>query len=77
MRAEKWKLVNGHIHRLSETFNDGRDAALHARNLRSENHVFVTRLSDGQWAVYFRPQVEAGEDDMSDVYEVYKDEREQ
>ena len=54
MTLEKWRLVGGHIYRLSEVFTNGKDAILHARLLKEYRSVFVSRTDDGRWAVYWK-----------------------
>lgn len=58
MTIEKWRLVGGHVYRLSEVFANGRDAVLHARLIKEHRSVFVSRTNDGQWAVYWKAKSE-------------------
>ena len=58
MTIEKWCLVGGQIYRLSEIFESGRDAVLHARLLKEHRSVFVSRTDDGRWAVYWKAKTE-------------------
>ena len=58
MTIEKWRLVGGQIYRLSEVFENGRDAVLHARILKEYRSVFVSRTNDGRWAVYWKAKAE-------------------
>ena len=58
MTIEKWRLVGGQIYRLSEVFENSRDAILHARLLKEYRSVFVSRTDDGQWAVYWKTKEE-------------------
>ena len=54
MTIEKWRLVGGHVYRLSEVFANGKDAIHHARLLKEYRSVFVSRTDDGRWAVYWK-----------------------
>jgi hypothetical protein len=58
MTIEKWRLVGGQIYRLSEVFDNGRDAVLHARMLKEYRSVFVSRTKDARWAVYWKAKAE-------------------
>ena len=58
MTIEKWRLVGGQIYRLSDVFENGRDAILHARILKEYRSVFVSRTDDDRWAVYWKAKVE-------------------
>ena len=61
MTSEKWRLIGGQIYRLSEVFESGREAILHARLLKEYRSVFISRTVDGRWAVYWKTKV----DDLS------------
>lgn len=54
MMKEKWKLVGGNIYRLAQVFNEMIDAISLAREMKENNHVFISKTSDDQWAVYWR-----------------------
>ena len=54
--AEKWKLVNRKVYRLSEVFNESEDAVAHGKELKKDHWVFLTKTTDGKWAVYYRPK---------------------
>nr|KXH72699.1 MAG: hypothetical protein AM325_01345 [Candidatus Thorarchaeota archaeon SMTZ1-45] len=56
MKKEKWKLVGGRVYRLVEVFDNILDATLQARELKENNHVFLSKLEKNQWAVYHRPK---------------------
>lgn len=58
MTIEKWRLVGGQIYRLSDVFENGQDAILHARLLKEYRSVFVSRTDDGRWAVYWKVKAE-------------------
>lgn len=55
--ADKWKLVEGKVYRLLETFVEGKDAVARAREAKEENYVFISKENDGTWAVYYRPRL--------------------
>ncbi|MFW9973698.1 MAG: hypothetical protein ACFFDQ_00320 [Candidatus Thorarchaeota archaeon] len=56
MKKEKWKLVGGRVYRLVEVFDNILDATLLARELKENNHVFLSKLEKNLWAVYHRPK---------------------
>ncbi|TFF87004.1 hypothetical protein EU519_00115 [Candidatus Thorarchaeota archaeon] len=60
MTAQKWKLIGGHVYRLSAVFDSGHDAVVHARELREDRDVIISKTKDEQWAVYWRrtPDIE-------------------
>jgi hypothetical protein len=56
MKKEKWKLVGGRVYRLAEVFDNMYDAALRAKELKEENRVFLSKVDNKRWAVYYRPK---------------------
>ena len=53
-QIESYRFVAGHIYKLAESFNNPQKAVELAKQMRDENHVFVTKTSCGSWAVYWR-----------------------
>jgi hypothetical protein len=53
--AEKWKLVQGQVYKLAGVFVSGSAAIAHARTLKDKLLVFISKLSEDEWAVYWRP----------------------
>lgn len=51
---KKWRLVGGQVYRLADTFADCLLAMKHAKTLKKEKHVVLTKLGNGNWAVYWR-----------------------
>jgi hypothetical protein len=56
MKKEKWKLVGGRVYRLAEVFDNMYDAALKAKELKEKNRVFLSKVDNKRWAVYYRPK---------------------
>jgi hypothetical protein len=56
MKKEKWKLVGGRVYRLVKIFDNLLDATLNARELKENNHVFLSKTEKNEWAVYYRPK---------------------
>ncbi|TFG35038.1 hypothetical protein EU527_00095 [Candidatus Thorarchaeota archaeon] len=54
MMKEKWKLVGGNVYRLAQTFDEMIDAITLAREMKEDHHVFISKTTNGQWAVYWR-----------------------
>jgi hypothetical protein len=52
--TEKWRLVGGKIYRLASVFVDPREAIALAKELRTDNRVFIAKVPDKKWAVYWR-----------------------
>jgi hypothetical protein len=61
MSEVKWKLVGGRIYRLADIFDDLADAVSLARKLKEQNHVFLSRITNNRWAVYWRTRSPAVE----------------
>ena len=53
-KVDVYRLVGGHIYKLAKSFKNPKDAIELAKELREENHVFVTKTEDGLWATYWR-----------------------
>ncbi|MDF1537336.1 MAG: hypothetical protein P1Q69_00310 [Candidatus Thorarchaeota archaeon] len=58
MNEKKWRYIGGHLYRLSEVFDSGRDTVLLARTLKQDRCVVISKTDSGQWAVYWRARVE-------------------
>ena len=56
MKKEKWKLVGGRVYRLADIFDNMYDAAQRAKELKENNRVFLSKVDQSRWAVYFRPK---------------------
>jgi hypothetical protein len=56
MKKEKWKLVGGRVYRLADIFDNMYDAALRAKELKENNRVFLSKVDQSRWAVYYRPK---------------------
>ncbi|NHI90398.1 MAG: hypothetical protein EAX87_12815 [Candidatus Thorarchaeota archaeon] len=56
MKKEKWKLVGGRVYRLAEIFDSMLDAKRRLRELKENNHVFLSKVDKNLWAVYYRPK---------------------
>ena len=56
MKKEKWKLVGGRVYRLAAIFDKMYDASLRAKELKENNRVFLSKIDQKRWAVYFRPK---------------------
>jgi hypothetical protein len=56
MKKEKWKLVGGRVYRLAEIFDSMLDAKRRIRELKENNHVFLSKVDKNLWAVYYRPK---------------------
>jgi hypothetical protein len=56
MKKEKWKLVGGRVYRLVNIFDNMDDAALKAKELKENNRVFLSKIDQHRWAVYYRPK---------------------
>ncbi|MFX1481926.1 MAG: hypothetical protein ACFFCP_01925 [Promethearchaeota archaeon] len=56
MKIEKWKLVGGRVYRLVEVFDKMIDAVVRARELKENNRVFLSKINDTHWAIYYRPK---------------------
>ena len=56
MKKEKWKLVGGRVYRLADIFDNMYDAAQRAKELKENNRVFLSKIDQSRWAVYFRPK---------------------
>ena len=56
MKIEKWKLVGGRVYRLAEVFDMIVAATTRARELKENNRVFLSKINDDRWAVYYRPK---------------------
>ena len=54
MIKEKWKLVGGSVYRLADSFEQMIDAINLARTMKENHHVFISKTSEGFWAVYWR-----------------------
>jgi hypothetical protein len=54
MTGKKWKLVGGRVYRLAKVFDNLLDAITLAREMKEKNHVFLSKISTHQWAVYWR-----------------------
>ena len=54
MMKEKWKLVGGNIYRFAQSFEDMIDATNLAREMKENHLVFISKTSEGHWAVYWR-----------------------
>ena len=65
---KKWRLVGGQIYRLADVFDDCLLAMQHARTLKKERHVILTKTGDSRWAVYWRSK----EDKLECPPELYK-----
>ncbi len=51
---EKWKLVGGNVYRLAQAFDEMVDAIALAREMKEMHFVFISKTTEGQWAVYWR-----------------------
>ncbi|MHA1905775.1 MAG: hypothetical protein ACW98Y_00650 [Candidatus Thorarchaeota archaeon] len=58
MTEKKWRYIGGHLYRLSDVFDSGRDAVLLARTLKQDRCVVISKTPDGRWAVYWRARVD-------------------
>ena len=58
MIARKWRLVEGHVFKLSRTFDNCIDALDHARIMNRKHHAVLLKVGDDEWAVYWRPKDE-------------------
>ncbi|MFW9849054.1 MAG: hypothetical protein ACFFF4_07935 [Candidatus Thorarchaeota archaeon] len=58
MTEKKWRYIGGHLYRLSDVFDNGRDAVLLARMLKQDRCVVISKTPDGRWAVYWRARVD-------------------
>jgi hypothetical protein len=58
MRAEKWRFIGGKVYRLGGVFTSSHEAIKAAKTLSSENHVHLSRDTDGSWLVYWRSREE-------------------
>ncbi|TFG06461.1 hypothetical protein EU538_10205 [Candidatus Thorarchaeota archaeon] len=58
MIAPKWKLIAGNVYQLSAVFDNDQDAIIHARNLRENRKIMISKTPRGTWAVYWRPKPE-------------------
>jgi hypothetical protein len=57
--AEKeLRYIGSHLYRLSDIFDNGRDAAHLARTLKQDRCVVISKTPDGRWAVYWRARVD-------------------
>jgi hypothetical protein len=56
MKKDKWKLVGGRVYRLADIFDNMYDAAQKAKELKENNRVFLSKIDQSRWAVYFRPK---------------------
>ena len=65
---KKWRLIGGQIYRLADTFENCLLARQHAKTLKKDKHVILTKLGDRNWAVYWR----AREDQPDCPPELYK-----
>lgn len=54
MMKEKWKLVGGNVYRLAQSFEDMIDAINLARKMKETCLVFISKTTNGYWAVYWR-----------------------
>ncbi|MHA2378044.1 MAG: hypothetical protein ACXADO_00090 [Candidatus Thorarchaeota archaeon] len=54
MTIEKWKVVGGQIYKLERTFESMLHAVELARRLKTDRYVYLHRIDDGLWAVYWR-----------------------
>jgi hypothetical protein len=52
--TKKWRLVGGKVYRLEDTFENCFLAMKHAKTLKEDKHVILTKLGNGEWAVYWR-----------------------
>jgi hypothetical protein len=57
MKRERWRYIGGHMYRLADEFDNGRDAILLARELKQDRCVVMSKTADGKWAVYWRARV--------------------
>ena len=54
MMEKKWKIVGGSVYRLAQVFEEMLEAVTHAKELKEENLVFLSKTDKGHWAVYWR-----------------------
>jgi hypothetical protein len=56
MKIEKWKLVGGRVYRLAEISDNMMNATVKAKELKENNRVFLSKMNNKHWAVYYRPK---------------------
>ncbi|MGD2072226.1 MAG: hypothetical protein PVG65_01910 [Candidatus Thorarchaeota archaeon] len=57
----KWRLVGGKIYQLVDIFDNCLLAMKHAKTLKKDKHVILTKLGKGKWAVYWRARESTAE----------------
>ena len=59
MTADKWRILGGKVFRLAGEYERSADAIHEARALSVKNRVHISRTSEGNWTVYWRPRDES------------------
>jgi hypothetical protein len=67
---KKWRLVGGQIYRLADVFDDFLLAIQHAKELKKERYVLLTKAGDSRWAVYWRCRADKSEC-PPELYKIY------
>lgn len=56
MKTEKWRFLGGKVYRLDGEYEQSREAIRKAKHLSIDNHVHISRTTEGIWVVYWRPR---------------------
>ncbi|MBD3405968.1 MAG: hypothetical protein GF411_07575 [Candidatus Lokiarchaeota archaeon] len=58
MTIRKWRVIDGHVYRLSGKYDDMRQALAKVQSLREESSTAVIETAEGLWLVYWKPRLD-------------------